>query len=309
MTWPFVSVVIPVFNDADYLEKVLNALHEQDYPPDRYEIIVVDNGSKDRSADVARSAKDVRLLFETDRLGSPYSARNRGIEASQGEVIALLDATCRPAPHWMRSGIQRLREENGDLLGGNVQFEYDGCVTPGKIFDAITNMKMKEYVEERQVATTGNLFVRRVVVTEEGLFPEGVRSGGDLRWTGAAARAGWRLVYGPDTTIYKPARSLGSLLRKQFRVAKGQPEIWREEGDYSVLVKIVKDLIGPVPLQVVEDKIDRRGKEFMYDYLYRIWFVHYLVKIVMGAGRIYGLMRSDANGKEDSSPSSRKQYS
>lgn len=294
--WPYVSVVIPVFNNADRLRKVLKAVQKQDYPANRYEVIVVDNGSTDRSPDVARSMEGVRLLFETEHLNSPYSARNRGIEDSSGEIVVVVDSTCRPVSHWLRSGVQTLKSKGGDLLGGRVKFEYGDRVTAGKIFDALTNLKMKEYVENRQVATTTNLFVRREVFEKQGLFPEGIRSGGDIRWTGSAVRAGWKLVFGENTVGFYPARSLTSLLRKQFRVAKGQPTIWQEEGRSDVVLRIIKDFLAPVPLQLVKDKIERRGEEFMYNYIYQVWVVHYIVKWVMTVGRVYGLVRSSANG-------------
>lgn len=295
ISWPEISVVIPVYNEADRLQEVLRALQGQDYPSNFYEVIVVDNGSTDRSPEVARSMKDVRLLFETEQLGSPYSARNRGIEAASGAVIALVDSVCRPVYHWLRSGIETMCHNDGDLLGGNVEFEYGNDVTSGKIFDALSNVKMKEYVEERGVATTGNLFVRREVFETRGLFPEGVRSGGDLRWTKGATQSGWKLVYGPQATVYYPARSLGPLLRKQFRVAKGQPNIWREAGAGSVPMRILKHLLKPIPVQRVKDKIERRGEAFMYDYLWQVWLVHYAVKIVMTAGRVYGSLSSTVN--------------
>jgi len=295
---PKVSIVIPVYNEASRLKGVLTSLKKQEYPADLYEVIVVDNGSSDQSPQVAREMEGVRLLFEIEKLGSPYSARNRGIEAADGEILAILDATCRPVQHWLRSGIETMLREDADLVGGNVEFEYGEEVTPGKIFDALHNVKMKEYVEERQVATTGNLFVRREVFEERGLFPEGIRSGGDLRWTGGATRKGWKLVYGSEATVYYPARPLGPLLQKQFRVAKAQPEIWRKSGTRSVLIRILKHLLKPISFQEVKEKIDRRGEDFMYDYLWQVWFVHYIIKIVMNTGRLYGVLIPSANEGE-----------
>lgn len=79
---PRVSVVVPVFNDAERLQQTLEALRTQTYPDERHEVIVVDNGSTDGSSEVARAFDEVTLLYELDHLSSPYSARNRGIEAA-----------------------------------------------------------------------------------------------------------------------------------------------------------------------------------------------------------------------------------
>ena len=180
------------------------------------------------------------------------------------------------------------------MVGGNVSFKYKENVTPGKIYDAINNLKMEEYVKERGVAPTCNLFVHRKVFRDIGLFPEGIRSGGDLRWTGNATRKGWKLVYSPEATVYYPARSLGPLLQKQFRVAKGQPEIWRKSGTKSVVIRILKHLLKPISLKEVKEKIDRRGEDFMYDYLWQVWFVHYIVKLMMSMGRLYGMINTSS---------------
>ena len=99
-----ISVIVPVFNQAGRLGDCLDALLQQDVPAGSFEVIVVDNGSGDESMAVARQRPAVRLLAEPRR--SAYAARNRGIRAARGSLIAFTDADCIPRPDWL----SRLRE-------------------------------------------------------------------------------------------------------------------------------------------------------------------------------------------------------
>ncbi len=99
------SVIIPAFNSADYIPQALNSLLEQSWPPD--EILVVDNNSTDETAAlVSTFAAPVQLLREP-RQGASF-ARNRGIEAATGEIIAFLDADDISLPHRIEKQLQVL---------------------------------------------------------------------------------------------------------------------------------------------------------------------------------------------------------
>ncbi|MET1053303.1 MAG: glycosyltransferase [Mycetocola sp.] len=95
---PRISVVIPVYNDADLLKICLDALAGQTRPAD--EIVVVDNGSTDASAHVARSA-GARIVVEPQR-GIP-AATSAGFDAATGEIFARIDADSIPADDWLEN--------------------------------------------------------------------------------------------------------------------------------------------------------------------------------------------------------------
>jgi glycosyltransferase involved in cell wall biosynthesis len=291
-TAPTISVVIPVYNNAERLREVLQAIQQQDYPPDGYEVIVVDNGSTDESRAVAQSFEQVQLLVETENLGSPYSARNRGIEAAEGEIIALLDSTCRPVVQWLSEGVQAIRRKEADLVAGEIEFEFEGDITLGKIFDSLTNVRVKEYVEKKQAATTGNLFVGRHVFEVQGEFPEGIRSGGDMRWTRAAVRAGYRLVYSAEAKTYYPARPLLPLLKKQWRIAKGHPTRWREERREISLVKVLILAVIPPRISSLRAKIRSSQCQEAEEHIASLWAINYLVRFITRLGHGYAIIKN-----------------
>ncbi len=86
---PFVSAIIPAYNAARFLPEAVESIRRQNYEP--LEIIVVDDGSADATADVARGlGDDIRYVPQANR--GPAAARNHGLRLAQGEVIAFLDA-------------------------------------------------------------------------------------------------------------------------------------------------------------------------------------------------------------------------
>jgi glycosyltransferase involved in cell wall biosynthesis len=94
-----ISVIIPCFNNERYLTRCLGALRAQTYPRDRYETILIDNNSTDRSLEVARGFPEVAVLQEP-RQGS-YAARNLGVRHARGGILVFTDSDCEPRPDWL----------------------------------------------------------------------------------------------------------------------------------------------------------------------------------------------------------------
>jgi len=114
---PLVSVVILTRNRAVSLRRTLQALNAQDYP--RYEVIVVDNGSEDDTAQVVQEFS-AKYIFSSPTNGISLS-RRLGIDATYGEIIAFCDDDCVPVPEWLQHIVRRLGNEYDlGLLGGQV---------------------------------------------------------------------------------------------------------------------------------------------------------------------------------------------
>ena len=130
----FFSVIVPVYNGADTLPRCLQALQAQTFPVDRFEIIVVDDGSTDGSAEVARSfgAPVVSQLN-----AGPAAARNHGAKMARGDVLLFTDADCAPDPDWIErmagsfeipevAGVKGIyRTQQRGLVARFVQAEYE----------------------------------------------------------------------------------------------------------------------------------------------------------------------------------------
>src|SRR5690625_2247351 len=113
------SIIIPVFNNSSGLHRTLESINHQNFPKERFEVIVVDNGSDDEPRQVVdqfREWLNLELLEESNFQKSPYSARNRGIEVSKGDVIVLLDSTCAAVEKWLEFGLGEIKN-GSDLVG------------------------------------------------------------------------------------------------------------------------------------------------------------------------------------------------
>lgn len=117
MADPWLSLIIPVYNAASLLRSCLESVGRMDVPRDCLEVIVVDNGSTDASAQVA-SARGARVVFEPRR--NPYTARNTGASHARGEVLGFTDADCILDPGWagaVREALETLDAVCGQSLG------------------------------------------------------------------------------------------------------------------------------------------------------------------------------------------------
>src|SRR5207247_345633 len=96
-TWPRVSVIICAYNAADTLEDCLTSVERLTYPD--YEIILVNDGSKDRTSEIGRGFAKVRVIDTPN--GGLSAARNVGLAEAAGEIVAYTDADTRGHPHWL----------------------------------------------------------------------------------------------------------------------------------------------------------------------------------------------------------------
>jgi cellulose synthase/poly-beta-1,6-N-acetylglucosamine synthase-like glycosyltransferase len=217
------SVIIPIYNDADRLGTCLAALEAQTYPRSEFEIIVVDNGSTDNVAEVARRFPRVRLLSEPTP-GS-YAARNRGLAVATGDVIAFTDSDCIPGPQWLANGIAALRRDDrcGLVAGGiRVTFALPEHPTLCELYDSVFDFDQERFIARSKFGCTANALTRGRVLRDVGLFDGRMRSVGDRDLGNRIAAAGYRLVFANEAVVSHPGRrTVRDLLRKRLRVAGG----------------------------------------------------------------------------------------
>lgn len=228
---PFVSVVVPVYNDPEGIRATLDTLVAQSAPTDRYEIIVVDNGSTDDTRAVVREFDrgDARLeLLVEDEVQGSYAARNRGIDAAAGPVVAFVDADMVVGTTWIEDVARRMAATDADYLACDVRLftaEDEGVVAK---YNRLNDLHVQRFVEELSFAPTCCLVVRRRLLEELGGFDPRLQSGGDFEFGNRVATDGRRLHYCPELVMYHPTRTtLGALLRKARRVGRGKTQLRR----------------------------------------------------------------------------------
>ena len=119
MNKPFFSIVIPTYNRPERLTSCLKAIALLDYPRDRFEVIVVDDGSKTPLDDIVAPLKDrINITLLRQENAGPAAARNKGAEVARGEFIALTDDDCQPTSDWLNKFVEGFKKNSEAMIGG-----------------------------------------------------------------------------------------------------------------------------------------------------------------------------------------------
>lgn len=240
---PFVSVIIPVYNDPVRLNVCLNSLRRQSYPAERFEVIVVDNGSKTPIEPGAAMAPHWRVIKE-GRPGS-FAARNAGIAAAAGSVLAFTDSDCIPEPDWLEKGVaQLLQHPDCGLIAGRVEVFPRKPNHPkgSELYDMLFYLDQEAAVKRQHYGATANLFVHRSVIEKVGAFNPDFKSTGDSEWGKRVYENGFYQVYAGDAAIRHPARSsLWDLIRKTIRITGGHYDMKVNRNPGLSKCKILRD--------------------------------------------------------------------
>lgn len=211
---PRVSVIIPVYNGAHEIGRCLDAVLAQKSFDD-HEVVVVDNGSTDGTADIV-AKRPVRLVREDETAGS-YAARNRGIEASRGEILAFTDADCAPAPDWLARLVPLFDDPQLHVAGGEiVPGPADNEVAAYLSARGFLSHRFSMAHPYRPYLQTANVLYRRRVFDAVGPFRGDLLSGGDADMCWRAQEAGLGPVrFEPEARVLHHHRTDVAGLRTQ----------------------------------------------------------------------------------------------
>jgi O-antigen biosynthesis protein len=212
--WPKVSVVVCSHNGARTIEQTLSALKRLDYPS--YEIIVVDDGSTDRTAAIAAAYAD--NLFRTENRGLS-AARNHGLRAATGEIVAYLDDDAYPDPHWVTYLASAfLRTEHAGIGGPNLAPPGDGliadCVAnaPGGPVHVLLSDEIAEHIPGCNMA-----FRRDKLASIGGFDTRFWVAGDDVDICWRIQEMGWTIGFSPAAVVWHHRRNSAWAYFKQQR--------------------------------------------------------------------------------------------
>ena len=213
----FISVVIPTYNRLPILRQCLQALESQNLqaPVDRYEVVLVDDGSTDDTVrwldSHATSFPHVRLIRQDH--GGPAAGRNRGVEEARGDVIVFIDSDLVVTPDFLVSHGRAL-ERSWAINGNKLSFTY-GAVINTANFDSPTSEPHKWRDLSWAYFATGNVAIDRQLLEETGLFDPAFHLYGweDLELGERLRLQGVKLVRCPEAVGYHwhPALSLDQI--------------------------------------------------------------------------------------------------
>src|SRR5208337_385920 len=207
---PFVSVIIPVYDGAAFLPGCLTALRGQDYPADRFEILLVFNDGSSPVPPGTFASPALRYLAE-ETPGS-YAARNRGLLHANGSILAFTDVDCIPHPAWLSKGVQALlNNPDCGFVGGSIELVPNSSTRPSAVdrYEMGVHFLQQMYVDQGRFAATANMITRREVMNRVGPFNSHLKSGGDRDWGNRATALGFPGLYEPEAIVRHRVRRLG----------------------------------------------------------------------------------------------------
>jgi glycosyltransferase involved in cell wall biosynthesis len=211
-----VSVVVPVYNGERTIAATVRSLLALDYPAECLELIVVDNGSSDGTAEIlARFSDRIRVIHQPRRGRS--QARNAGTAAARHSAIAFIDADCTASPGWLRHLVPRLEDPGVGIVGGKIVTARP-CNAIEEFGERLHDHRQSIETYVPPYAMTGNWASPRGLLLEIGGFDEKIRRGEDCDLSYRMLQAGYRIVYEDSAVVSLRSRStLGALFREGFQ--------------------------------------------------------------------------------------------
>jgi glycosyltransferase involved in cell wall biosynthesis len=176
MSFPTVSVVIPCYNQGNFLSDAIESARSADV---HTQIVVVDDGSQDDTSEIARGFSEVTCVRQENR--GLAAARNRGLNEASGELVIFLDADDRLLPGGMAAGVRAL-ERNPDAAmayGRCVMTGPDGVFAPTPETPVVSSGHYEAFLRSNPVWMPGMAIFRREWVTRAGGFAPGFDGAAD----------------------------------------------------------------------------------------------------------------------------------
>jgi biofilm PGA synthesis N-glycosyltransferase PgaC len=230
--FPFVSIIVPVYNEEKVVKNSIKSLLELNYS--NYEIIIVNDGSNDKTKQVAESLVgfqkglrgDVKVSLIDKPNGGKSSALNAGIKHSKAEIILCMDGDSQLSPDSITIAVRHFTNPEIGAVAGNVK-----VLNRRKLF---TDLQALEYIEGLNMARSAQSFVklvniipgpiglfRKKAVEESGYYSDETFAE-DADLTLKILANGWKIYYEPNSISYTEApEKLSQLLKQRYRWTRG----------------------------------------------------------------------------------------
>jgi len=244
---PLVSVIVPFLDAERTLADCVESLLRQEFVGGGVELLLVDNGSSDGSAAIARSFPEVTLLHEPEP--GAYPARNAALARARGRFVAFTDSDCVPDRDWLAQATAGLRDASVGVVLGHCRYPNDASATL-RLLAAYENAKTAWVLAQDdpgyRFAYANNMAVRAELFDELGPFLPWQRAGDtELVHRLAARRPDLRVVFRPEMRVaHHEFRSSRARARRLSLYARTNAKIptFRELGTLQRLRILVRAL-------------------------------------------------------------------
>jgi glycosyltransferase involved in cell wall biosynthesis len=239
----FVTVIIPALNEELHIGNCLKGLQNQTYPKDKYEVIVVDNGSEDNTVDEIQKC-GVTLLYESQP--SAYCARNRAIINSSSDLIAFIDADCIAEPQWLENFVIALENSDALIAGGMIIYDVLKNTFANRLLVERNQPEQRRIsVCQHHAVAGGNMIVRRSVFSQYGLFKSAAYSS-DIEFSQRLAQVGIYPLFVDNAIVHHQCDlSNWDYLWRSYHTKKSQVLHNRQSQNWGSFIRA----LGKIPWQ------------------------------------------------------------
>ncbi|MCX6715708.1 MAG: glycosyltransferase family 2 protein [Candidatus Taylorbacteria bacterium] len=204
-----VSIVIPAYNEEGNIAKTIEAVLAQDYP--NYEVIVVNNASTDKTAEIASRYSTIKVVDEP--IKGILSARERGRITATGDLIANIDADCLPDPDWITRGVAHFIHDGivgatgpYDYYDGHPIFRRGSLATQKHVYHFMSKLLQSRLIKRGAILIGGNNLIRAKTLAKAGGYTTAIKFYGEDTDTARKIARHGRIVFNPKFSIKTSAR-------------------------------------------------------------------------------------------------------
>lgn len=227
-----ISIIIPVYNNEKAVALCLQALMKQNFASNSLEVIVVDDGSTDNTADVVKQYP-VKYIYQEN--AGPATARSTGWKAAYGEIVCFTDSDCIPERNWVEKIAKRYASDEIGGVGGSYDIANKDSLLARCVHEEIVQRHMRTSRETDYLGSF-NLSYRKKVLEEVGGFNESFRqpSGEDNDLSYRVKKAGYKLIFDKDIKVsHCHQTNLIKYLKEQYRHGYWRMKLYKLHPDMT----------------------------------------------------------------------------
>ncbi|MBM4055978.1 MAG: glycosyltransferase [Planctomycetes bacterium] len=195
-----VSVIVPAYNAEKIIGQCLQALKQQNYPSESYEIILVNDGSRDETGKVAQNF-NIKYFWQGNQ--GPATARNKGAKEAKGEIILFTDSDCVPDPNWIKEMIAPFNDQNVMAVKGAYRNKQKSIVARFAQLEFEERFEMLKKAESIDMVDTYSAGFRKETFLQLGGFDTSfpVANNEDTELSYRMSKMGYKMVFNPNAIV------------------------------------------------------------------------------------------------------------
>lgn len=241
-----VSVIVPAYNSEKYIDHCIRALLEQTCRREDYEVVIVDDGSSDKTAEIV-NAYPVRYIYQKNQ--GPAAARNRGVNEAKGEIILFTDSDCVPTRNWIEEMTRPFNSADIAAVKGAYLTKQREIIARLAQVEFEERFEMLKRAESIDMVDTYSAGFKKKIFQQLGGFDTTfhVANNEDTDLSYRMSKHGFKMVFNPDATVYhlKHPDSVKKYARLKFWRGYWRMVVYKRFPD-----KMLKDTYTPQTLKL-----------------------------------------------------------